>query len=116
MQNDEPTTHIQIIIFQPSYSVPEPSRSAVAANVRRGPPKPHGSSKPQGRSSTYSYKAGSSSSSRNSKSQQVQPRGKTVGNYVLSKAIGEGTFGKVRSGTHTVTGEKVAVKILEKVR
>jgi 5'-AMP-activated protein kinase catalytic alpha subunit len=32
----------------------------------------------------------------------------------LGKAIGEGTFGKVKLGTHILTGEKVAVKILEK--
>ncbi len=28
--------------------------------------------------------------------------------------MGEGTFGKVRLANHTLTGEKVAVKILEK--
>jgi 5'-AMP-activated protein kinase catalytic alpha subunit len=32
----------------------------------------------------------------------------------LGKTLGEGTFGKVRLGTHTLTGEKVAIKILEK--
>ena len=32
----------------------------------------------------------------------------------LGKTIGEGTFGKVKVGTHILTGEKVAVKILEK--
>ncbi|EER14651.1 serine/threonine protein kinase, putative, partial [Perkinsus marinus ATCC 50983] len=30
--------------------------------------------------------------------------------------IGEGTFGKVKLGTHVATGERVAVKILEKAR
>lgn len=30
--------------------------------------------------------------------------------------MGSGTFGKVRIGTHTITGEKVAIKILEKDR
>ena len=40
--------------------------------------------------------------------------GAKLGNYVISKTIGEGTFGKVRLGIHTLTGEKVAVKILEK--
>jgi 5'-AMP-activated protein kinase catalytic alpha subunit len=30
--------------------------------------------------------------------------------------IGEGTFGKVRLGTHSLTGEKVAIKVLEKDR
>jgi 5'-AMP-activated protein kinase catalytic alpha subunit len=39
-----------------------------------------------------------------------------IGHYVLGKAIGKGTFGKVKLAIHTVTGEKVAVKILEKSR
>lgn len=39
---------------------------------------------------------------------------KQVGNYIVGKAIGEGTFGKVKLGIHIPTGEKVAVKILEK--
>ncbi len=42
-----------------------------------------------------------------------QPR-KIVGQYMLGKTIGEGTFGKVKIGIHLPTGEKVAVKILEK--
>jgi len=37
-----------------------------------------------------------------------------IGHYQLGPAIGEGTFGKVRLGTHVLTGEKVAIKILEK--
>lgn len=32
----------------------------------------------------------------------------------LGKSIGEGTFGKVRLATHTLTDEKVAVKTLQK--
>lgn len=32
----------------------------------------------------------------------------------MGRTIGEGTFGKVKVGTHILTGEKVAVKILEK--
>lgn len=44
-------------------------------------------------------------------------RGSTsIGHYILGKTIGEGTFGKVKLGTHILTGEKVAVKILEKER
>ena len=42
--------------------------------------------------------------------------GKPHQNIRAGKSIGEGTFGKVRSGTHLLTGEKVAVKILEKDR
>jgi serine/threonine protein kinase len=37
-----------------------------------------------------------------------------VGHYILGKTIGEGTFGKVKLGTHILTGETVAVKILER--
>lgn len=40
--------------------------------------------------------------------------GSKLGNYIISRTIGEGTFGKVRLGIHTLTKEKVAVKILEK--
>jgi hypothetical protein len=29
----------------------------------------------------------------------------SIGNYVLGKTIGEGTFGKVKLGTHLLTGE-----------
>lgn len=35
---------------------------------------------------------------------------------MIGKTIGEGTFGKVRVGTHVLTGDKVAVKFLEKDR
>jgi 5'-AMP-activated protein kinase, catalytic alpha subunit len=34
--------------------------------------------------------------------------------YILGKTLGEGTFGKVKLGTHILTGEQVAIKILEK--
>ena len=39
---------------------------------------------------------------------------KNIGSYVLGKSIGEGTFGKVKVGKHIHTGEKVAIKILDK--
>jgi hypothetical protein len=32
---------------------------------------------------------------------------KTVGHYIMGKSIGEGTFGKVKLGTHILTGERV---------
>jgi len=34
--------------------------------------------------------------------------------FTVGHTIGQGTFGKVRLGTHVLTDEKVAVKILEK--
>ena len=38
----------------------------------------------------------------------------TIDNFLIEKTIGEGTFGKVKLGVHLPTGEKVAIKILEK--
>ena len=38
----------------------------------------------------------------------------SIGHYIIGNNIGEGTFGKVKLGTHILTDEKVAVKILEK--
>jgi serine/threonine protein kinase len=35
-------------------------------------------------------------------------------NFIEGRSLGQGTFGKVRLGTHVLTGEKVAIKILEK--
>eukprot|EP00397_Hematodinium_sp_SG-2012_P002623 GEMP01002631.1.p1 GENE.GEMP01002631.1~~GEMP01002631.1.p1 ORF type:complete len:815 (-),score=126.14 GEMP01002631.1:1863-4307(-) len=44
-------------------------------------------------------------------------RGKSaIGHYIIGKTIGEGTFGKVKLGVHILTGENVAVKVLEKNR
>ena len=34
--------------------------------------------------------------------------------FCKGRSLGQGTFGKVRLGTHILTGEKVAIKILEK--
>eukprot|EP00002_Diphylleia_rotans_P002555 TRINITY_DN115_c1_g1_i1.p1 TRINITY_DN115_c1_g1~~TRINITY_DN115_c1_g1_i1.p1 ORF type:complete len:491 (-),score=81.15 TRINITY_DN115_c1_g1_i1:1147-2619(-) len=39
---------------------------------------------------------------------------KYVGNYQIDRTLGEGTFGKVKLGIHLLTGEKVAIKILDK--
>ena len=37
-----------------------------------------------------------------------------ISNYKYIKTIGEGTFGKVKLATHIITGEKVAIKIVQK--
>ncbi|KAJ3109547.1 hypothetical protein HDU97_005204 [Phlyctochytrium planicorne] len=39
----------------------------------------------------------------------------SVGNYVLGKTLGEGSFGKVKLGTHRLTGQEVAIKIVDKI-
>lgn len=41
---------------------------------------------------------------------------KIVGNFSIQRVIGSGAFGKVREGIHIPTGEKVAIKMLEKKR
>jgi len=47
---------------------------------------------------------------------RINIKRRIIGNYFIEKSIGEGTFGKVKLGTHTLTGQKVAIKILEKER
>lgn len=37
-----------------------------------------------------------------------------IGNYELGRTLGKGTFGKVKEGIHIPTGEKVAIKIIDK--
>ena len=39
---------------------------------------------------------------------------KKVGNYMIAEQIGVGTFSKVTKGMHIITGEQVAIKILDK--
>ena len=39
-----------------------------------------------------------------------------IGNYIIGETIGEGAFGKVKLARHIPTGEKVAIKILNKER
>ncbi|XP_019647797.1 PREDICTED: serine/threonine-protein kinase par-1-like [Branchiostoma belcheri] len=42
------------------------------------------------------------------------PHTKRVGSYLIGRTLGEGSFAKVREGLHTVTGEKVAIKVIDK--
>ena len=41
---------------------------------------------------------------------------KSLGKYRIDRKLGEGAFGEVIQGTHTLSGEKVAIKIFYKVR
>ena len=49
---------------------------------------------------------------------KTPPKHKTkqIGQFILGDTIGSGTFGTVRIATHCLTNEKVAVKVLDKVR
>ncbi|KAG8690359.1 hypothetical protein FRC11_012155 [Ceratobasidium sp. 423] len=44
----------------------------------------------------------------------VSEKIRVVGNYTLGKVIGEGTYGKVRLGTHRLTQTRVAIKQIPK--
>eukprot|EP01135_Chromosphaera_perkinsii_P010330 Nk52_evm2s2118 gene=Nk52_evmTU2s2118 len=37
-----------------------------------------------------------------------------LGKYYLGRTLGEGTYGKVKLGSHVLTGEQVAVKVIER--
>lgn len=39
----------------------------------------------------------------------------TVGHYILGKTLGQGTFGKVKLGTHILTGEKVTNQLVSEI-
>jgi serine/threonine protein kinase len=39
-------------------------------------------------------------------------KSRSIGHYIIGKNIGEGTFGKVKLGTHILTGEKVGERWL----
>ncbi len=89
--------------------------------------RPRSSSTSSRPSSRASYKAAvpkQSSNSSNGNNSNSNPRNSSsssekrqiVGQYMLGKTIGEGTFGKVKLAVHMPSGEKVAIKILEKSR
>ncbi|RIA97579.1 hypothetical protein C1645_751914 [Glomus cerebriforme] len=45
---------------------------------------------------------------------KVKPK-KVLGNYTLTKTLGAGSMGKVKLAVHSLTGEKLAVKIIPRV-
>ena len=54
-------------------------------------------------------------SSENLKKKKIEKEYK-IGNYLIKKTLGQGTFGKVKLGIYLPNKEKVAIKILEKSR
>ncbi|XP_074601312.1 AMP-activated protein kinase alpha subunit [Brevipalpus obovatus] len=66
----------------------------------------------RGRSSSMSNR-GSSTDSDHHLTSGDQPLIK-IGHYILGETLGVGTFGKVKTATHQLTGQKVAVKILNR--
>jgi len=56
------------------------------------------------------------SKSRKSNNNEIQDPNEIKGihQFIMGEKLGQGAFGKVRMATHVITGEKVAIKILEK--
>jgi 5'-AMP-activated protein kinase catalytic alpha subunit len=72
------------------------------------------------KNNSYSYNNNNNFSGDNShhKNQIIEKldKGKNLGTFILGQKLGSGTFGVVRLATHIITGEKVAVKILDKYK
>ena len=49
-----------------------------------------------------------------SKTETDSPKEITIGDYIIKKTIGSGTFSTVKLGIHRITQKKVAIKILDK--
>ena len=47
---------------------------------------------------------------------ELQTKQTTFGDYMIKETIGKGTFSKVKLGINKITGEKVAIKILDKTK
>ena len=60
------------------------------------------------------YDTNNYSTNPNEKSSNINVKTQTIDQFILGQKLGQGTFGLVRLATHILTGEKVAVKILDK--
>ena len=50
----------------------------------------------------------------NNRKKKIIEKEYTISNYLIKRTLGQGTFGKVKLGVYLPTGEKVAIKIIEK--
>ena len=68
------------------------------------------------KSNPQSVRSNDTISKQNSQSSMIQhdPTRKVIGHFVLGKTLGKGTFGKVKLGTHIITGEKVTKLFIHK--
>jgi tRNA A-37 threonylcarbamoyl transferase component Bud32 len=93
-----------------SRYTPRAASRASARPVAKAAPRARASSRASSRRHPSSSKVPQFSRNRN----KGMTKSTTVGQYVVSKSIGQGTFGKVKLGIHTMTSEKVAIKVLQK--
>ena len=62
------------------------------------------------------YKRTKKTTDKDLKNNEKSSKEKSLSQFVMGQKLGEGMFGKVRLATHILTGEKVAIKILEKAK
>lgn len=95
----------------------QPQADDPAAAAGSGGATPSGSNARQGSTATNKLRNRDLSTAKtaHSTNNNTNPNAnRTIGHYLVGRSLGQGTFGKVRLGTHLITGEKVAIKILEK--
>lgn len=91
-----------------------PAPSAAVAFTQRGQPSAEAPVQLSSPTPSSSSRGPSPQQAKAPASDKKKGQSVSIGHYMLGRIIGEGTFGKVRLGTHILTGEKVAVKVLEK--
>ena len=79
----------------------------------KAPAKPKEQKAPAKEKATAADQAQNGEDEENPEKEKNQ-EGKQIGGFIIGKTKGKGTFGKVKQGTHIITGDKVAIKILEK--
>ena len=66
--------------------------------------------------SNNSIKISNSKTKKNEENSKNEEKEIKIGNYLIKKTLGKGTFGKVKLGIYLPRNKKVAIKILEKNR
>lgn len=77
------------------------------------PPPRRSSARPPDFSPTPATPATAAQVSRSGRDPRASQR---LGQYTIVKTLGEGSFGKVKLATHQVSGQKVALKIINRKR
>ena len=94
---------------QPLMSINHEEANSFGYNSFRNidhPSPNNGGNKHQGRDSPFKDMVAPPQRAKKQTSKK-QEQTKSIGHYILGKSIGEGTFGKVKLGSHILTGEKV---------
>ncbi|KAH9920596.1 uncharacterized protein B0H18DRAFT_1023487 [Fomitopsis serialis] len=96
----------------PSQSPPPSPSPAPSRRPSSSAHKPRPVSMPPNNHATPERDARDDGRSRDQSSSKPRSTNRILGDYTLSKTLGAGSMGKVKLAHHTLTGEKLAVKIL----